>query len=222
MCDSLVFMTTIGQNIRNLRMQLGMSQKELARQCGWESNSRIANYEGAGKTKREPTLSDIKRIAKVLKVSAASLAFDVFAAPGDFPVPVVKGLPLLKPEQIKNWPSNKENVAKENITFLHNTLSFGLNCFIYELEDDSMFHFMLHEGFRKGKKVIVDPDREYEVNSFVIAKTKNGRLLFRKVTDEDYGLALSPLNNLGDFPKISLTEDITILGVAVACLDVII
>jgi SOS-response transcriptional repressor LexA len=221
MCDNLVSMTTIGKNIKNLRNQRGLSQKDLAKLCGWDSNSRIANYEGAGKTKREPTLSDIKRLAKVLNVSAASLAFDDFPAPGDFPAPAVKGLPLLKTQQIKNWPANKESVAKENVTFLHNQLSFGLNCFIYEIEDDSMFHFMLHEGFRKGKKVIVDPDKEYEVDNFVIAKTKNDRILFRKITDEEYGLSLSPLNNLGDFPKIPL-NDVTILGVVVASLDVLI
>jgi SOS-response transcriptional repressor LexA len=222
MCDNLVSMENIGRNIKNLRMQRGLSQKALARLCGWESNSRIANYEGTGKTKREPTLSDIKRLAKVLNVSAAALAFDEFPAPGEFPVPVVKGLPFLSAQQIKDWPANKESIVKERVTFLHNQLSFGLNCFVYEIEDDSMFNFITHEGFRKGKQVIVDPDKGYETNNCVIAKTKKGKILFRKLIDEIHGLSLSPLNNFGDFPKIPLTDEITISGVVVAYLDVLV
>jgi SOS-response transcriptional repressor LexA len=222
MCDNLVFMTTIGQNIKNLRMQRGLSQKALAKLCGWESNSRIANYEGTGKTKREPTLSDIKRIARVLNVSAAALAFDDFPAAGEFPAPAIKGLPVLSSSQVKNWPENKQEITKQNLNFLHNKISFGLNCFVYSVEDDSMFSFIEHEGFRKGRQIIFDPDKKSEVNSYVLAKLRNEKIFFRKITDEIDGLALSPLNNLGEYKKIAITEDITIIGVAVACLDVLI
>lgn len=214
-------MANIGQNIKNLRMQRGLSQKALAELCGWESNSRIANYEGSGKTKREPTLSDIQRIAKVLNVSAATLAFDEFPMPGNIPIPIVKGLPILKPNQIGNWPRNKEIVAKDkDISFLHNQLNFGLNCYVYEIEDDSMFNFITHEGFRKGKQVIADPDKEAEIDDYVIARTKNEKIIFRKLI-EDSSLILSPLNNMGDYAKTVLTDDISICGVVIAYLDVI-
>jgi transcriptional regulator with XRE-family HTH domain len=222
MCDNLFRMTKIGQNIKNLRIQRGLSQKALAELCGWDSNSRIANYEGSGKTKREPTLSDIKRIAKALNVSPAALAFDEYPSAGDIPVPVIKGLPILKPDEIGGWPQNKDTVAKnENLKFLHNKLSFDLNCYIYEIEDESMFNYLTHEGFRKGKQVIVDPDKKPEPMEYVIAKTNSGKILFRKLI-EDNGLVLSPLNNFGDYPKTPVTEDITICGVVVAYLDVLI
>lgn len=212
----------VGRNIKNLRLQRKLSQKKLAKLCGWESNSRIANYEGSGKTKREPTLSDIELIARNLNVSAAALAFDEFPAPGDIPIPVIKGFPILKPKHICNWPTNKKDVINdEKLKFLHNQLNFGLNCYIYEIEDDSMFNFITHEGFRKGKQVIIDPGKKAEVNDCVIAKKKNGTLLFRKIL-EDGHLVLSPLNNLGDYAKIPLTEDITICGVAVTYLDLLV
>lgn len=213
-------MTNIAKNIKNLRMQRGLSQKALSKLCGWQGNSRIANYEGTGKTVREPTLSDIKRIAQVLNVPAAALAFDDFPTLGEFPVPTIKGFPVLKPGQIGEWPNNKEDVSKEKLKFLHNQLNFGLNCFVYEIEDDSMFNFITHEGFRKGRQVIVDPDKNAEINDYVIAKSKKGKILFRKLT-EDNTLLLSPLNNLGEFPKIPLTEELTICGAVVAYLDVL-
>lgn len=216
-------MANIGQNIKNLRIQRGLSQKALAELCGWDSNSRIANYEGRGKTSREPTLSDIKRIAKALNVSAASLAFDEFPSPKEIPTPVIKGLPVLTRSQIFEWPQNKDDVAEQgNLKFLHNQLLLDLNCYIYEIEDESMFNYITHEGFRKGKQVIIDPDKKHSVNDYIIAKLKNDKLLFRKLTEDKDSLALSPLNNLGDYPRIPLTDDIKVCGVAVAYLDILI
>lgn len=47
-----------------------MSQAELARACGWASQSRVANYE---KDVREPSLMDIDSLAKALKIDAFQL-----------------------------------------------------------------------------------------------------------------------------------------------------
>jgi transcriptional regulator with XRE-family HTH domain len=222
MCDNLNFMSNIGQNIKNLRVQKGLSQKALAKLCGWDSNSRIANYEGTGATKREPTLSDIKRIAAILNVSAAALAFDDFTVPGEIPVPIIKGLPILKSEHVKDWPINKGEVIKDaNLKFLHNHLTFGLNCFAYEIEDDSMFNFITHEGFRKGKQVIVDPDKKYNTGDYILVKRKNGALLFRKIIEEDNESILMPLNNLGYYAKTKFSEDMKICGVIIAYLDIL-
>jgi transcriptional regulator with XRE-family HTH domain len=215
-------MSNIGQNIKNLRVQKGLSQKALAKLCGWDSNSRIANYEGTGATKREPTLSDIKRIAAILNVSAAALAFDDFPVPGEIPVPIIKGLPILKSEHVKDWPINKGEVIKDaNLKFLHNHLTFGLNCFAYEIEDDSMFNFITHEGFRKGKQVIVDPDKKYNTGDYILVKRKNGALLFRKIIEEDNESILMPLNNLGYYAKTKFSEDMKICGVIIAYLDIL-
>lgn len=222
MCDNLLPMNTIGHNIKALRMLKGFSQKKLAELCGWTSNSRIANYEGAGDTKREPTLSDIIRIAKVLEVSPASLAFDEFPAQGEFPVPSIKGLPILKAKQVNSWPKNKEQVLNEKTNFLANKISFGLNCYVYQIEDDSMFNFITHEGFRKGAQLIIDPDKQYEINDYVVAKRKDKEtLLFRKITDDDGKLVLSALNNFAELTKTNLTSDITICGVVVMYLGVL-
>lgn len=47
-----------------------MSQAELARACGWASQSRVANYE---KDMREPSLMDISALAKAMGIDAFQL-----------------------------------------------------------------------------------------------------------------------------------------------------
>lgn len=64
-------METLGQRIKRLRKAKGISQKVLAEVCGWESQSRIGNYESDTRT---PSLSDLLLIAPALGVTIADLA----------------------------------------------------------------------------------------------------------------------------------------------------
>ena len=65
---------TIGGRLRKARKEAGLSQKELAKRMGWESESqsRISQYE---KDKREPTLGDIAKLAKITGADPGQLAF---------------------------------------------------------------------------------------------------------------------------------------------------
>ena len=64
----------LGQNIKRARNNKGVSQTQLAEMLGWQSgNSRISNYENGT---REPSLSDLDQIAKVLDTSIISLLLD--------------------------------------------------------------------------------------------------------------------------------------------------
>lgn len=63
---------TPGKRIKQKRTEKGLSQEALADLCGWESRTRISNYEHGIS---EPKLADFKRLAKALKVKAAWLAF---------------------------------------------------------------------------------------------------------------------------------------------------
>lgn len=66
-CDRV---KTIGEKIKVRRAELKLNQAQLSRLCGWESQSRISQYEG---NKREPTITDIKTIAKALKIAPTEL-----------------------------------------------------------------------------------------------------------------------------------------------------
>lgn len=59
-------MNTLGMHIKKLRKAKGMSQQELAHACGWESQSRIGNYE---RGIREPNLQDLQKLSRALNTS---------------------------------------------------------------------------------------------------------------------------------------------------------
>ena len=61
---------SLGNQIRIRRESIGISQPELADRCGWESQSRISNYE---KNIREPKVSDLRSIAKGLNCTIYDL-----------------------------------------------------------------------------------------------------------------------------------------------------
>lgn len=63
-------MNTLGERIKQYRKAKGMSQQALAFACGWESQSRIGNYE---KGARQPNLHDLQKIATALGVSFPDL-----------------------------------------------------------------------------------------------------------------------------------------------------
>lgn len=63
---------SVGQRVKRLREHLQISQVELAARCGWESQSRIGNYEtGVRKVNAE----DAEIIARVLGVTPGELLF---------------------------------------------------------------------------------------------------------------------------------------------------
>jgi phage repressor protein C with HTH and peptisase S24 domain len=63
-------MNTLGTRIKQLRKAAGLSQQALAQACGWESQSRIGNYE---KGTRQPNLQDLEKLASALRVSLPDL-----------------------------------------------------------------------------------------------------------------------------------------------------
>lgn len=80
---------TLGARIAVYRKLKNMSQLDLARACGWESQSRIGNYEAMT---REPTLADIDKLAMALGVSPVTLAYGAaFTQAADLPPPADPG-----------------------------------------------------------------------------------------------------------------------------------
>lgn len=61
--------------LKHYRTDANLTQEQLAHACGWNGQSRIANYEAdpSKSSAREPKLSEISKIAKALKISEAQL-----------------------------------------------------------------------------------------------------------------------------------------------------
>lgn len=64
---------TLGQRIKRHRKAAGLSQAALAAACGWKSQSRVGNYEADS---REPSLADLRLIAKALGVAESEIILD--------------------------------------------------------------------------------------------------------------------------------------------------
>lgn len=60
----------IKDNIKRYRLAAKISQPQLAKLCGWDSQSRISNYETGT---RDPSTNDLKKIANALKISVMNL-----------------------------------------------------------------------------------------------------------------------------------------------------
>jgi phage repressor protein C with HTH and peptisase S24 domain len=69
-CDIYPGMSNLGKRIKHFRELKRWSQSDLARACGWESQSRIGNYEAGS---REPPLDVLRLIAGKLGVSLMEL-----------------------------------------------------------------------------------------------------------------------------------------------------
>jgi len=63
-------METLGERIARLRKRQGYTQGTFAEACGWESASRVGNYE---RNLREPSLDDLRLMSKVLDVPLMNL-----------------------------------------------------------------------------------------------------------------------------------------------------
>ena len=61
---------TIGERISNKRIELGYSQEDLAKKCGWNSRSSISKIESSGD---KISLKKIDVVAKALNVTSAYL-----------------------------------------------------------------------------------------------------------------------------------------------------
>lgn len=65
-------MIKIGERLKALRLRAQLTQPQMAERCGWDSQSRISQYETE---KREPSLSDLEKMAGVLGVSITEILF---------------------------------------------------------------------------------------------------------------------------------------------------
>jgi putative transcriptional regulator len=59
--------------ISTYRKQLGLTQMELARLCGWNTQSRIAQYEAG---KRTPNIDDCKSVRAAFEKAGVQVSID--------------------------------------------------------------------------------------------------------------------------------------------------
>jgi len=196
---------TIGIKIKEARKGLNYSQLKLAELCGWESQSRISNYEAGT---REPTLYDLKIISRALKIDILDLISDEVKDP-------VQSNPNLE-LPLYSWESLEELSDAPPIRYIRDLAPPG--SYALEIKDDIMFSINQTDPvFKIGNIIIIRPEAKADINKFTIIKhTPTGKILFRKYVDLGLTRKFVPLNPMYDACEECEAE---ILGVVVASMN---
>lgn len=211
--DNFMDMNRVGENIKYLRGVRNLSQARLAELCGWENASRISNYEN---TPRQPSLEDIEIIARALRTDPAALAFEDCTRKKNL-YPLFMGVPILDWDDVTNWPHDKSNILdSKKIDFLYiQPPENAASCYALQVKDDSMVSKGAKHSFRAGSYIVVDPDKKYSNEDFVIAQNEKDATIFREYTNYSGDEYLSMLNDKILERSIRLTPNIKICGVVV-------
>jgi SOS-response transcriptional repressor LexA len=214
-----------GERIRQLREELKLTQPELAKRCGWDSQSRISHYE---KGTREPTLRDVKKIAKALSTDPIILLFGYFpfqnTPQGEYNSSEIgtafpkQFVPLISWTQAAKWYNAPHNIIVNQHTEFVPSFSpeASPNCYALKVEGDSMTALSGYtQTFRAGEIIIIDPEKKPENNSFVIAYIdKDKEITFKQYVIDGGKKYLKPLNP--QYPIRELMGDMKICGTVIA------
>lgn len=215
-----------------------MSQQELAYACGWESQSRIGNYE---RGTRQPNLHDLKKLSDALKVPFAEL---VAEGPERLPTqqqPAKDGsgntsaLTLHKEIVTGQHVSNKVGWAREGRVPVVGNAQLGNDGFFEALDfppghgdgylnihsDDPDAYGLkvsgdsMHPRIKNGEYVLIEPNRQYCSGDEVMVRTAAGRTMIKEfIYLRDGMYRLDSVNS--EHPPIHIAEtdimDICLVG----------
>lgn len=187
-------MNTLGQRIRQHRKARGLSQQALAEACGWESQSRIGNYE---RGIREPNLADMERIAQELGISVTVLV------QGPSSVEKTAALPRPTGTSPTGSTGNKLSIgsrALEGTVPVVGNAQLGVNGYFEALDfppghgdgylniksDDPEAYGLrvtgdsMHPRIKNGEYVLVEPNKSFFSGDEVMVRTTNGRTMIKE------------------------------------------
>jgi len=193
-------METLGQRIRRLRNVKGISQKALAEACGWESQSRVGNYESGTRT---PSLSDLVLLASALGVTLADMANS--EAQQMLPTQI-KGHAIR--EDSGKWPKGETaagetlqvGTAKDGAVPVVGQAKLGVDGYFEAIDfpvgygdgylmihsDDPNAYGLkvlgdsMHPRIKNGEYVLIEPNKVFCAGDEVMVKTVNGQAMIKE------------------------------------------
>lgn len=199
---------SIDINIKKYRKAAKLSQPALAHLCGWDSQSRLSNYETGI---RVPSINDLQSIARALNIEVEQLISD--KSNDEF-----KGLSQrLSLIPLLSWVKAGElcladhvfnNYDAEEWRFCH--IKHSEHTYALTVSGDSMY-----PDYLDGCDIYVDPQVKPEHNDDVVVCTPEGRATFKRLqitNDGQYLMAINP-----DYPDriIKVPEGTIICGVVI-------
>jgi len=200
----------IKDNIKRFRKEARLSQPQLAKLCGWESQSRVSNYETG---LRSPSTEDLKQIAHALKISLVKLieGYDTtlhtsFAnyevQPTHQPISSVPVLDLVQAGAFREAFEDLENAE-----YIATDAKVRTHTYALRVVGDSMIPV-----FQAGMIVIVEPDMAAISGDYVIAKNGDNEATLKQLIKDGADWYLKPLNP--QYPMKS-ANNVNIVGVVI-------
>lgn len=192
-------MKTLGSRIAHYRKLAGLTQGQLAKECGWGSQSRVGNYEN---DTREPTLGDLERISDALEISLMQLVLSA----DYYPYSSDELEPAYQPDRYNRYPVINEVQAGEwteicdqlplddSVEWEPTAADAGPHGFWLRVKNDSMTS-PSGKSFPEGMLILVHPGLEVMPGQFAVAKLDNSNeATFKKFVHDASGHYLKPLN----------------------------
>lgn len=196
--------------VKSIRENLGLNQEEFANILGI-SRSIVANIET---NVSKPKYPDLVRIAKIGNVT---LDWLITGDPDDF-TPPITDLKTLKgsearPASAQIYPlidkvtagDFSANVYPENIVEYYPVNYIRKNCFLVEVEGDSMTHHDPDLSIPPGDLLLVDPLETVTPGDLVIVKLTSTRHMVKQFFKTKDGIELRSYNPA--HPTIYITDD---------------
>ncbi|MGO0694450.1 XRE family transcriptional regulator [Pseudomonas guariconensis] len=173
-------MKTLSQRIKHFRKAKGLNQQALANACGWESQSRIGNYE---RGIREPNLADLEKIATALGITLGELVLDSDLADTPASVNVTFARRALEGAvPVVGYAQLGVDGYFEALDFppghgdgYLNIHSDDPNAYGLKVTGDSM-----HPRIKNGEYVLVEPSKRFYTGDEVLVRTTNGRTMIKE------------------------------------------
>lgn len=187
-----------------------ISGNAFARKCGIKQTTMSGYLNGVS----EPNRENLIKIARACNVTVGWLAdgegevhpqttaSNIVAGPE-----ITRHVPLISFVQAGDWTEAVEEFSPEEAEeFLPVTSTVGPRTFALRVVGNSM-----EPEFWAGEIVIVDPDREAESGSFVVAKINHDEATFKQLIKDGGSVFLRPLNSA--YPVMDVTgRDLRIVG----------
>lgn len=222
-------METLGQRIKRLRNAKRISQKALAEACGWESQSRIGNYESGTRT---PSIADLLLIAPALGVTLADLAEDVprqetYGANNEVKEHATReDLGAWTPSETVAGTTLAIGVTKDGAVPVVGQAKLGVDGYFEAIDfpvghgdgylmihsDDPNAYGLkvlgdsMHPRIKNGEYVLIEPNKVFCSGDEVMVKTVDGRAMIKEFIYQRDGMYRFDSVNQSH-PPIHLPED---------------
>lgn len=220
LCDISLYhnysMKTLGERARERRLELKMTQRDVAKAAGL-SQATISDIERG----RNHKSTEITALARALKTSPNWLADErgskTLSATSNVedgpefkkPIPVVSWV------QAGNWTEAIDNLQnKDTIEWLLCPFCHSSSAFALRVRGESMFNPNGRPSFQEGDIIFVDPARRPENGSLVVVRLDDSNeATFKKLIIEGEKKYLTALNPAWPEKMIIINGNATICGV---------